>query len=164
MKKMILIVLGLLSFSSLSVADEGFMSFGIGVFNSAKKSRGETKVFNMGYRPDLIDGIYWQHKIGFWGDGAHDGRKSSLYVSTGPGLKVDLAPVEIRAGYGIGAISTPDAYLGGHIPQFQGELYIGLRDRRGNGIGLQYEHISSAGLVMPNKGRDFLVIQLSQKW
>lgn len=147
------------------LADESFVSFGIGAFNSAKQSHAETKVANLGYRSEIYDGIFWQWKAGFWGDGSGDStRKSSFYVSTGPGMLIDLKPVEIRAAWGIGGISTTDSYLGGRFPQFNGEIYIGLRDHRGNGIGVKYEHISSAGLVQPNGGRDFTIVELSQGW
>ena len=155
----------LLLFSTTAHADESFFSFGVGVANSAKRSSGETKVANLGIRNEIYQGIYWQWKLGFYGDGSGDPtRKGSGYASVGPGMLIDLRPLELRAGYGIAAITTPDSYLGGCFPQFQGEFYIGIRDYRGNGIGAQYEHISSAGLVTPNQGRDFVVLQLSQQW
>lgn len=154
-----------LALASTARADEGFFSFGIGQANSAKYHTGEVKVGNVGLREEIYQGIYWQYKVGYFGDGSGDPtRKGSLYASMGPGMLIDLRPVEMRAGYGLAAISTPDSYLGGRFPQFQGEIYMGFRDHRGNGIGLQYEHISSAGLVTPNQGRDFLVLQLSQQW
>lgn len=159
------ILASLILLSTLAQADEAFVGFGVGVFNSALYHTGEVKVGQVGYRKDIFNGIYWQAKLGFFGDGSGDPtRNSSLYASTGPGLLIDLKPIEMRAGYGIAAISTPDSYLGGRFPQFQGEFYVGVRDHRGNGMGLQYEHISSAGLVTPNMGRDFLILQLSQQW
>jgi hypothetical protein len=54
--------------------------------------------------------------------------------------------------------------LGGAFPQFHGELYGGLRDSQGNGIGIKYNHFSSAGLVTPNQGRDFVLLELSVKY
>ena len=164
MNKPILAAISLL-LSTHAFADETFGSFGVGVFNSAKYSRGEVKVGNLGIRSELYQGIYLQSKVGYFGDGSGDStRKSSGYGSLGLGMLIDLRPVEMRAGYGIAAITTPDGYLGGRFPQFQGELYLGFRDHRGNGLGFQYEHISSAGLCTPNQGRDFLVLQLSQQW
>lgn len=160
-----LILLTLLLAAVSARADEGFASFGLGVFNSAKYSAGEVKVGSVGIREEIHQGIYWQYKLGYFGEGSGDPtRKSSFYASTGPGMLIDLQPVEMRAGYGLAAISNPDSYLGGRFPQFQGEIYLGLRDPKGNGIGVQYEHISSAGIVTPNYGRDFMVLQLSQKW
>lgn len=163
MKKFIILLSSL--FALTANADSSFFNFGLGIANSAKTSRGETKVGALGYRSDLFDGIYWQYKVGFYGDGSGDEtRKSSAFAFTGPGMLIDFKPIEIRAGWGLGGIATPDSYLGGRFPQFNGEVYLGVRDHRGNGIGLGYEHISSAGLVTPNQGRDFFVLQLSQQW
>lgn len=163
MNKTLIALLALISTPAL--ADTMYSGYGLGVFNSAKSSAAEVKVGHIGYLKDLWDGVYWQAKVGYWGDGSGDGsRRNSAYVSTGPGLLIDLGQVEIRSGWGLAAISTPDSYLGGHFPQFNGDLYVGLRDKRGNGIGLQYEHTSSAGLVTPNAGRDFILLQISQSW
>lgn len=148
-----------------ALADEGFFDFGVGVANSAKQHTGEVKVGSIGLREEIYQGIYWQYKLGYFGDGSGDpGRHGSIYASMGPGMLIDLRPIEMRAGYGIAAISKPDSYLGGRFPQFQGEVYFGFRDHRGNGIGVEYQHISSAGFVTPNQGRDFVVLQLSQQW
>lgn len=162
MKKLVLF---LLLMSSVCFADESSLGFGIGAFGDAKQSMGQVKVGEYSYRSFLIDGIYWQNKVGYWGEGSSDPtRKSSFFGSTGIGMEVDLQPLELRAGYGLAAITNPDSQLGGSFPQFNGDIYIGLRDKKGDGIGIDYMHISSAGLVTPNQGRDFFVLQVSQKW
>lgn len=146
-------------------ADDAFISLGVGAANSAKNSAGEVKIANVGYRRHFGNGFYWQAKLGYFGDGSGDPtRKSSGYASTGPGALIDLHPIEMRIGYGLAAITTPDSYLGARMPQFQGEVYIGVRDPHGKGLGAQYEHISCASFCTPNQGRDFLVIQLSQSF
>ena len=160
-----LILAALLLFASPAFADEVFFGYGVGVFNSAKTSPTEAKVANLGVRTDLFGGFYWQFKLGYWGDGSGDpNRHNSAYISSGPGILVDLRPVEIRSGWGLAAITNPDSYLGGRFPQFNGELYLGLRDRYGSGIGVKYEHISSAGLIQPNEGRDFAALEISFRW
>lgn len=162
MKKLLF---SLLFLSNIAFADTMYFGYGLGAFNSAKGSSSETKIGQIGYQADIWDGIYWQAKVGYWGDGSGDqSRRNSAYASMGPGLLIDLKPVEIRSGWSLAFITTPDSYLGGNFPQFNGELYVGLRDKRGNGIGIQLEHISSAGLVTPNEGRDFIVLQISQRW
>jgi Lipid A 3-O-deacylase (PagL) len=149
-----------LLFSIIANADEVFLGYGLGVFNNS-----DTRVVNLGYREDIWQGIYWQNKLGFWSDGSGDpNRGSSLYASSGPGLLIDLDPIEIRNGIGLAIISSPDSYLGGIFPEFNENLYVGLRDKRGNGIGVEYEHLSNAGIYSQNMGRDFLEIQLSQRW
>lgn len=132
---------------------------------SAIDSRTETKTFDVGYREFLFKGIYWQNKLGFWADDSgNPDRSSSLYGSSGIGMMVDLAPIELHVGSGLAIVSTPDIYLGGNFPQFQSEIGVTLRDKSGDGIGLTYSHISSAGILSPNQGRDFIALELSVKW
>lgn len=155
----------MLFLSSNCLAGEAFIAYGLGVFNSAKYSPTETKMINGGYRAEIYDGLYCQFKGGYWSDMSGDpGRRDSLYGSVGPGLEISLNPVEIRSGWSLGMISTPDKYLGGIFPQFNGELYVGVRDKKNDGVGVKYEHISSAGIVTPNFGRDFVTLELSIKW
>lgn len=143
-------------------ADELAIGYGVGVFKSADKSLGEMKVFNLENKDNIWDGLYWDYQLGYIGQGAGDeGRKSMFFGSTGPGFEVNLAPVEIRSGWGLAAISNPDTQLGGMFPQFHGDFSIGLRDVKGDGIAIQYNHISSAGIVTPNQGKDFILLKLS---
>lgn len=160
----LLLLVGVLLMNTWAYADEGFMGFGVGVANSAKHGPGEVKTYNLGYREDLIEGFYWQGKAGLWGLGANsEGQKSSGYGTTGLGFRVDFTPVEFHAGWSAGLITTPDSFLGG-VFEFQGDLGVTLRDRHGNGIGLAYTHLSSAGIYSPNLGRDFGVLELSTRW
>ena len=146
-------------------ADEAFVGYGIGIFNDASYNVGQMKVGDLGYRHFLFDGVYWQNKVGYWGEGSPDlSRSSSGFISSGLGLEMDLQPFELRSGYGLAAITSPDSQLGAVFPQFNGDLYAGFRDKKGDGIGLEYNHISCASFCSPNLGRDFIMIQLSQKW
>lgn len=140
------------------------MDAGLGVFKSSEKSKVETKLLDIGYREYLIEGFYLQVKGGGWMDSSgNPNRSSSVFLATGLQFEVNLSPVEIRTGFNLAGISNTDDYLGGHL-QFNEELYIGLRDKIGNGIGLEYSHFSSGGLEMPNQGRDFIILQMSQRW
>lgn len=147
-------------------ADEVFANYGVGVFASAAGGHpASTKAFSLGYREEMYGPWNIQYKVGYWGDGSgSNGRKSSGYASVGPLFKADFSPVEIHTGWGLAAITTPDSYLGGMFPQFNGQVGLVLRDHRGAGIGIDYEHISSAGLVVPNQGRDFVTVSISESW
>lgn len=161
MKFMIFI---LMTMTLNAFADEYFLGYGLGMFNSADHSPAQVKTLNLGCRSYFAPGFYTSYKGGFWIDNSPvSDRNGSIYASLGLGMKVEIQYIEMRAGWGLGAISSKDSYLGGNFPQFNGEIYFGFRDFTGHGIGLQYEHISSAGIVMPNKGRDFLLLQLSMK-
>lgn len=162
--KLIKLVFVLMFLCNTCIADEGFVGMGLGTFNTAKDGPGSVKLGQVGHRLDLIEGIYWQNKLGAWGQGSNShGMKSSAYGASGLGFRVDLSPVEFHSGYSLALISVPDSYLGGPY-QFDGEMYLGFRDSKSNGFGLKYEHISSAGLEMPNQGRDFFILELSKRW
>lgn len=148
-----------------SQADEVFAGYGVGVFHDADNYTGQMKIAEIGFRHFVFEGVYWQNKIGYWGEGSDDKtRKNSGYYMTGLGMELDLRPFEMRSGYGVGLITTPDSQLGARFPQFNGELYVGLRDKKGDGIGARYNHFSCASLCDPNHGRDAVIIELSTKW
>jgi hypothetical protein len=155
----------ILLFCKIASADEAFINYGVGILESAKSSFSETKMIDVGYRSFIWDGLYWQNKAGVWIDNSGDpNRSSSGYASSGIGLEVDLKPIELRTGSGLAFITSPDHYLGGIFPQFDTDFYAGVRDRFGDGIGIKYDHISSAGIFSYNQGRDFVTFEISYKW
>lgn len=98
--------------------------------------------FQANYRESVWDGIYLQFK-GAYFDGVH--------VGAGGGLQIDLKPVELRGGLSAGP-TTGQAFL-----ELDKEVYCGLRDRSGNGIGLQYD-------ILSKSSRDYFTIQLIQRF
>ncbi len=159
------LVLGLiLSVDSHAKNSDREVSFGLGlgIFKSADTFVDQVKIINFEYRKFFMPGFYWSLRAGFWNDqSSGENRNPSGYFSGSAGIKVNTQPIVARCGLGVSAITSPDSYLGGRFPMFNLELFLGLEDGYGNGIGLKYEHISSAGLVMPNLGRDFLLVQLN---
>lgn len=157
-------LLSLLLLCTTVYADEFSFSYGLGVGESAVNSMAETKVIEFSYREMVWSPLYFNYEGGMWLDDAGGGRLSSGFFSIGPGYLVDLGCFEIRNAYGLAYITQPDVYLGGSFPQFHGELYAGIRDKDGNGIGIKYNHFSSAGIYQPNVGRDFVLLELSTRW
>jgi hypothetical protein len=150
----------LLLWATLVDAAEPYLNYGVGVSRSL-----DTLTIGVGVRHDLVYGWYVNHETGIWVDRSGDpARCSSWYLGTGLGFMVDLRPLEFRNGYGVSFVSGTDSLLGGHLPQFHGELYLGLRDSVGNAFGIKYGHFSSAGLYEPNAGRDFVSLELSTRW
>jgi hypothetical protein len=159
------LVLVMLLISNVCFADDMFFDFGLGVGPSALNSMVETKTLDIGYRNYIWDEFYWQNKLGYWKDNSGDPtRSSSLYGSSILGMEVNLHPVEFRGGAGLALITNTDSYLGGYFPQFNEQFGIGLRDVIGNGISLNYSHISSADIYNPNVGRDFITVEFSTRW
>lgn len=85
--------------------------------------------------------------------------KSSFWAAPLIGVRAlsNVGP-ELHVAIGPGYLQNPDEILGGHF-QFSLDGGIGISDGT-TYIGLAWKHLSSAGLEMPNQGRDFLVIQL----
>lgn len=163
--KVLTFILAFLLCSLPSEADELFAGYGLGIFRGADSFFGQTKYADLGYRDFLWNGIYWQSKLGYIGEGSPDlTRKSGGWGSTGFGLESDLNPVELRGGAALAFITTPDSQLGAVFPQFNEDISIGFRDKTNNGIALQYNHISCATFCSPNLGRDFVVLELSIKF
>lgn len=160
------ILLFLVMFCCHCKADEAFVSYGLGVAESSIHYTAETKVLNLGYRAFLNDSspFYLEGTGGFWLDSSGDpNRSSSGFFSLSPGIKIDFHGFELRNAYGVALITSPDGYLGGPF-QFHGEVYAGFRDAiTGYGIGIKYNHFSSAGIEQPNVGRDFLMLEISLK-
>lgn len=159
--KCLLATLFLTILPTKALSDDISFSYGLGLGESAQYSTSETKVIELSYRQTILDAFYWNYEAGIWLDNIGNGRSSSGFLATGPGFLVDLKGFEIRNAYGIAAITNSDIFLGGNFPQFHGELYAGFRDKTGNGIGIKYNHFSSAGVYMPNVGRDFILLELS---
>lgn len=135
-----------------------FGRYGVGAFNSAEHSKAETKVFSLGYEDEVIGPMIKQVEAGLWVDATGNGRRSSGFASYSIGVECSPGSLVLRTLWGVGAITSPDAFLGGWF-QFNQDLLLGFKDSRGTVFGLNYKHLSSAGIYSPNKGRDFLVVQ-----
>lgn len=143
-----------------SAAAEELISYGLGIFHSAENWPTETKVFRLAHRQEIDTMTYYMIEWGLWVDTAGNGRLSSTYVAGSIGVRVDLKPFFIANSLGLGAVAIPDAYLGGAFPQFTEELTIGVQGSNRTTIGLSYKHFSSAGIVSPNMGRDFVLLTI----
>lgn len=144
----------LLLFISGSAYADPYASFLLGVFNSTG-----AKFLQVGYRGPIGLGFDYQTELGLWVDPQGNGRVSSGYIATQIGLQAgDLVKVHVFVGPCL--ITSPDLYLGG-VFQFTEDFFIGLSGKNSNTIGVKYKHFSSAGIEMPNLGRDFVGIEVS---
>lgn len=140
---------------------DDYIDASLGVFGNGRPSPANVKYAEIGHLDPIGLGFFNQYSGGGWIQVQEgDGRKSSGFVSDQFGLQVENGIVA-RIATGPSLISTPDSYLGGHF-QFHETIFLGIRDNgNGNQIGFAYQHFSSAGLEMPNMGRDFGGIELS---
>lgn len=159
--KKILAILSLLISTTASAGSFG--KYGIGIFSTADYGTATAKMFSLGYEDEFVGPLISQWELGLYSDSSGHGRLSSGFGFYSIGIEVNPGYLVVRSLWGAGLITSPDSMLGGNF-QFTQDLLIGLRDNRRNMIGLVYKHISSAGLEMPNKGRDFLTIQVEIPW
>lgn len=160
----LLILLLPISSSAVETARGTFVKYGIAIFDRKDAVFTPTKLFSGGFIGDLVGPFIGQYEGGaFFDNSGREGARSSAFGNLSLGVDVVPRPMVVRSLWGIGAISTPDTVLGGMF-QFNQDFYVGLTDDRGTSVGLDYKHISSAGIYKPNRGRDFITIQVSIPW
>lgn len=156
------VVVGLLT-AKVTLAGT-FFKYGVGVFGSAEYGRTETKNFSVGYEEEWFGPLISQYELGVFTDSAGDvGRHSSGYGNISTGVQANPGYLVVRSMWGVGAITSPDSMLGGWF-EFNQDFLLGVKDDKGNMIGLDYKHISSAGIYNPNQGRDFIMIHVEIPW
>jgi len=143
-------------FAPTTSADSVSVKGGPAIVNGSPS--GATKYFGVRGETDL--GISLMAlEAGAFGDNTGNGQHSSLVgkaqLGINPGQRVGLFG---KAFLGPCVISTPDTLLGGRFPQFATDVGVGFRDKD-TFMVFGYSHISSAGVVRPNKGRDFLTFE-----
>ena len=139
---------------------QSFFKYGVGVFNSAENSSVEVKTLSFGRQQPLGSIFIWQYEGGFWSDARTDvGRSGSGFVNASAGLNVNFGYMYTQSLWGVAYMTSPDSFLGSH-EQFNQDFSAGVKDGRGVSIGLNYKHMSSAGIFMPNQGRDFMSVRL----
>lgn len=158
MKKFAIIALFL---STLVYAqdDQVIVDGGVGVFNSGKNSLSETKTLTLGIQEDIYGPLKDRAIVGGWLDNAGNGKSGSALASGQLGFEVNRDGLVAGIFSGPAMISNTDVLLGGHF-QFMDDLHLGIQDKDGSYIGIVYRHLSSAGVEMPNVGRDLVGIEL----
>lgn len=148
----------LLLFCSTLAWSEVSVSVGAGKGILDKKGTPFERVAVVGYQFNPWADVFIRPEAGYFEDLSGSG-KSSYWVAPLAGVKASsLSGAELHIGMGPGYLQNPDSTLGGHF-QFSLEGGVGLYDGK-TYIGLAWKHLSSAGIEMPNQGRDFIVIQL----
>lgn len=140
-----------------------FGRYGVGVFEDMGTAS-PTKAFSLGYEEDWFGPFVRQCELGLYADPrGSDGRRSGGYGFISAGVEVKAGYLVLRSLWGLGAITHPDVRLGGPF-QFAQDALVGVRGLNNNVIGINYKHISSAGIYSPNMGRDFVSVQVEIPW
>jgi hypothetical protein len=149
-------------FSALdALADQASFRYGLGITNAPT-----SQIKNFGFRYEENQGLFDIHtaaEAGLWTDtGKAQGRAGSAYGQVQMGVRPESEHIYAKVFWGAALLSNKDSQLGGRT-QFVQDLGFGFQGK-GSFVGLQYKHISSAGIHKPNKGRDFVGAELGVKF
>lgn len=162
MCKYLLLIIFIFSFSSYAQEDQIVLDGGLGIFHSGERGLSETKLFSLGVQEDLWGPLKDRAIVGGWIDVTGAGKSSSAFAGGQLGFEVNRDGLVAGIFSGPTIISSPDVLLGGHF-QFMDDLHLGIQDEHDNYFGVFYRHLSSAGLEMPNIGRDVIGIEIRFK-
>ena len=158
--KALLCVLALTACSSAFAEDDHIIvDAGLGIFSTEGKNLSQGKFAKFGLQQDIWYNLKQRYNVGAWLDSRDQQYKSSAFAGYQLGFQVDNDTYESSVFFGPNLITTPDAALGGHF-QFNLSIFFGIKDRDGNAIGFGYNHFSSAGIEMPNLGRDYGCLEI----
>lgn len=139
-----------------ALADEYSFKMGLGIIN---KPTSEVKAFGVRHESKLFAMIHDATEFGLWTDTGKDkGRKGAAFVQYQWGIRPQSEHLYAKAFIGASALTSTDSQLGGNF-QFAEDFGFGFQDKD-SFVGLCYGHKSSAGFFRPNKGRDFLQLEL----
>lgn len=128
--------------------EEGKLAYMLGV---GGWHDGSGYVGGTGFTTKTIDTPNFKMKGGEWQAKASD----SLFVEALFGVEPKSDHFYMSYKLGPAIITNTDALLGSNA-QLSHEFGFGMRDLRDVRVGLVLKHYSNAGLVKPNKGRDFI--------
>lgn len=127
---------------------------GIGITNSLN---GNIAVFSASYEDKYNHIAMQKTEFGLWTDKAKN-HSGSGYGAYSLGIKVKPNSFYLEAYLGGALISDTDKLLSTHF-EFMHDLGLGLQSER-KSIGLNFKHLSNAGIKKPNIGRNFLQISV----
>jgi hypothetical protein len=152
----------LLSFLAFHASADTYFKIGLGTGNSGKDIITETKMASIGTQMRLfMEPFVQQLEAGIWIDSRRDlGRESSGFAGYSVGMHV-LSKSGIFMEYLLGpsVITHTDSNLGGNF-QFNHDIGVGVKNAKGYSLAFGYKHLSSAGIYMPNNGRDFATFRI----
>jgi hypothetical protein len=132
---------------------------GLGMFSTEGSSLSQVKFGKIGLQENLWSVLKQRFNVGAWLDSRGEGRTNSGFTGYQLGFDVQNEMFEASIWSGPTYITTPDIALGGNL-QFNETIFFGIKDRQDDSIGVAYNHFSSAGLEMPNLGRDFMCVEI----
>lgn len=162
MLKYLLPLLILLSPISAHALDAGYgtyFKYGLGLNGGTT----DMKTFAFGYQSPLGLVFDYQLEGGMYVDNT-EAQGLIGYINADVGLSViSKSGIYAKIFFGPALITQPDDRLSS-ILEFNHDLEAGFVDKRGVSLGVNYKHMSNAGLFPPNLGRDMLLLKLQIPW
>jgi hypothetical protein len=159
MFKYLVLILMVLPSLAYGQDDQVVMDFGLGIFGTEGSGLSQVKFAKVGLEEDVWNALKQRFNVGAWLDSRGGGRSNSGFTGYQLGFEVTNDVLQASMWSGPCIISQPDIALGG-IVQFNETIFLGVVDKDEDSIGVTYNHFSSAGLEMPNLGRDFLGLEI----
>lgn len=135
--------------------------FGGCLAHAAGSKLGDAKYVEFGYGEQL-NTFDWQIGVGGWADNTAKPTwdvNNAVYTQAQLGLETRREGLYVSYFLGPAYISKTDALLGSNF-QISHTLGIGIVDSRGVHIGLVVKHMSNAGVVRPNWGRQWAGVRV----
>jgi len=134
-------------------------SYGLGAENSLGPTA-KIKTLNLGVHNVLPKNLCYKFSTGAYWDVSRDLVSLLTFIQAGPRIE-PLPFLYFENLIGPGFISKKDDLLGSHF-QFAIDLGFGFQTPGTKvAIGLNFRHISNAGIKKPNHGRNFWTLNLS---
>lgn len=144
---------------ALSACAHSF-KYGIGLNSGADFPDTSTKILSVVEQDQFLTSpLQYQWEGGLFVDN-NNGLGPTGFGSFALGLETEGPGLFASYFVGPTLITQTDARLAS-ILEFNNNFQLGIRDRRGAAIGLNFQHFSNAGLTQGNIGRDFLGINLT---
>jgi len=136
-----------------------FFKYGVGLNEDIKT----VKTFTLGYQAPLFAIFDYQLEGGMFNDSKQtQGLIAFSNVSIGVST-FTTSGIYAKIFFGPALISQTDTRLSS-IFEFNHDLEFGFVDKKGLSIGVNYKHMSNAGIVLPNYGRDLLLLKIQFPW
>lgn len=137
-------------------SNQWYGEWGTGVLNNSQTEYSQVKFGELGKKGVLNETFDYSYGGGAIIDSSnYPGSSSTMYGTALLGVGPHLQNLVVEYYLGGAYIQTPDTILGSHL-QFAHEVLIGIKDFRNVGVFISIKHLSNAGLVKPNMGRNFI--------
>jgi len=153
-----LFILIIFLMASKSNAYELGIKYGLGFGVPEQQEPSEVKFVSVEIQNSL--GSLLKHKLaaGGWFDPKPVLKRSGAsFGAYSIGIKVEPGIFYAENFFGVSLISQTDSMLSTNF-EFTEEIGIGIQDALGRFLGFQWKHFSNAGIQLPNKGRDFMLV------